>query len=235
LPYFPEHRALFIHIPKCAGKSIENALLPGGIDADSGRRPLLNLVTRPLARSTASAIPRKYLLGTLDVALAAQHLTYIEIRMLGLLTARQLEAATVFATVRDPYARAISSISHFRERFAAEYRLDPVPRPEQVEAALEFWRDIATTDHNLLAHRRAQSDYLLDLDGSLKADRILRMESLAADFAALCEELGIAPRNLLHAGKGAVQADLAAIYTPKSRAIVQDMFARDFELLGYPS
>lgn len=196
------------------------------------RKPL-NLVGRQIGKATQSAVPRKYLLGSLDVVLTAQHLTYLEIELLGLLSRSQLSEALIFATIRDPYARAVSSVGHFAHRFADEYTLDAKPTPAQIERALEFWQSLDSEDHNVRAHRRAQSDFLVDRDGKLVTDRLMRLENLQADFAALCGDLGIAGVDLPHTGKGRVGGALEQLYTARSRRLVEQMFSRDFELLDY--
>lgn len=233
MPYFPDLKALFLHIPKCGGKSVEAALLPPPLKANSGMRGPINLAARQFSKRTQSDVPHTYLLGTLDVVLSAQHLTYNEIEILGLLRSEAIKEAHIFATVRNPYSRALSSVAHFAQRFAKHYWLDPAPTPAQVERALEFWRDLDPDDHNLRAHRRAQTDFLLDRDGRLVTDRLMRLETIAEDFLALCHDLRIEPRRLTHSGKGRVVYDFNKLFTARSRKLVTEMFERDFILLNY--
>ncbi|MBH5322440.1 sulfotransferase family 2 domain-containing protein [Aurantiacibacter sediminis] len=233
MPYFPAHEALFVHIPKCAGKSIENAFLPDHLDATSGARGPANSAARWALKKTASPVPETYLLGTLDVALAAQHLTYVEIEMLGLLTKDQLERATKFCVVRDPFTRAISSVLHFSQRFSQHYTLSNRPDAAEIERALSFWIDIEPDDHNVRAHRRTQSSFVLDSRGENRMDHILRLENLNDDFARLREALNVGEAVLPWTGKSHVSKDYSSLYNASSRDLVRKAFAEDFDRFGY--
>ena len=74
MPILPDYNALFIHIPKNAGRSIETALLPRGVASCSGRRSRLNRAAHLLQNLSASRTAARFLVGTRDVALCAQHL-----------------------------------------------------------------------------------------------------------------------------------------------------------------
>ena len=113
MPYFPDRNALFVHIPKNAGRSIEAMLLPPPLTPDSGRRPVLNRIAHLLQTLTADRTPARFLLGSLDVVVASQHLTHQEIRLLGLLPASTLASAYSFCVVRNPYDRILSTLKHF--------------------------------------------------------------------------------------------------------------------------
>ena len=143
------------HIPKNAGRSIEEALLGEDGSPDGGRRSWLNRVATFVSRETASPFARKYLIGTLDVALASQHLTYVEMQLLGLLPETPLRS---FAVVRNPFDRALSSMIHF-DRGAWVDEPDTTRRQDEFERVLGRWLDRDLSDHNERAHRRPQVDF----------------------------------------------------------------------------
>jgi len=179
------------------------------------------------------AAPR-YLVGTLDVSLCAQHLTLAEIELLGLIPARSLAGMLKFCVVRNPYTRAISSVTHFSRRLARHYRLDPVPTPTQLERALEVWAELEPEDHNLRAHRRPQADFLFTRGRTIAVDRVLRFENLQADFAALAVEIGAPVAALPWIGRSSpARTAHAALYTPRGRRIVERLYGADLELFGY--
>jgi len=234
MPLFPDYNALFLHIPKTAGRSIETALLPRGVAATSGRRRRLNRAAHLLQTRTANPTAARHLVGTLDVSLCAQHLTLAEIELLGLIPDRDLAGLLKFCVVRNPFARAISSVMHFRSRFAHRYRLDPTPTPEQLERALEVWAALDPVDHNLRAHRRPQADFLFDRDRAIAVDRVLRFETLHKDFAALAAKIGAPVSALPWIGRSTpARGGYAAFYTPRARRIVAGLYGADLELLGY--
>lgn len=233
MPFFPEHNALFIHIPKNAGRSIEAVLLPEGLGPDSGRRPFLNLVARQFQKTTADPVPSKHLLGSLDVVLAAQHLTYQEIDLLGLLPRDALASAFSFCVVRNPYDRILSTLKHFAPRFQDEISLDTV---DEVTHAVDFWLDLESSDHNLRAHRRPQSDYVITPRGDCAVTDILRFETLQQDVKRVFERLSIPDTTFPWVGKGPISKS-ADTYrdalSPQARKSVARAFEADLDMFKY--
>jgi hypothetical protein len=234
MPVFPQYNALFIHIPKNAGRSIEAALFPPGVGSASGRRSWANRAAHLAQNLTTNRAAPRFLVGTRDVSLSAQHLTLAEIRLLGLLPEHGAQPMFTFCVVRDPYARAISSVVHFRKRLGDRYRLDPRPSAAQIERALDVWADIEPLDHNLRAHRRPQADFVFGRDTPNAMDMTLRFERLEADFEILKARIGAVDAALPWIGRSpAPHAACAELLTPAARRVVERVFEADFERFGY--
>lgn len=234
MPFFPDHNALFIHIPKNAGRSIETALFPAGVGSASGRRRWVNRAAHLAQRLTTNPTAPRYLVGTCDVSLAAQHLTLSEIRLLGLLPERATRPVFTFCVVRNPYARAISSVWHFRNRLADRYRLDDRPDAAQLEHALAAWADLDPADHNLRAHQRPQADFVFSRENRNAMDMTLRFERLNEDFEILKARIGAAGAVLPWIGRSArPPLDYADLLTVPARRVVERLYGSDFEQFGY--
>lgn len=220
MTYFADKNVLFIHIPKNAGKSIEAALgLTDHADLNNvGRRSLMNRVFTLLQRQTSNSVARTRLHGTLDVSFCAQHLTLQEIQLLHLVPAI-LETRT-FAVFRNPLSRAVSTYKHFSSRQKVSQ--------ENFESFCKHWyTGAAPFNHNLLAHRRQQLDYLLDSRGQIAVDKILRFEHLESDFKEMCRNWGLGCRKLGHIGKQSDESDWAELYTDQSFRVIEKLFADD--------
>jgi hypothetical protein len=176
MPFFRDRNLLFVHIPKNAGRSIEAALLGPTGSPDGGRRSWPNRLATGAQRRTAAVGVRERLIGTLDVTVAAQHLTFAEIELLGVLPAGQLAHCRRFCVCRNPFDRAVSSVFHFGG--------NPLDQSE-FERALDRWLDRPPRDHNELAHRRTQAAYVRDSRGQPAVPHVLRFERLCDDFDAV--------------------------------------------------
>jgi len=225
MPIFHDLSILFVHIPKNAGRSIEAALLQEEGTPDSGRRSLLNRAAKAVEKSTASNFAKKYLIGTLDVSLVAQHMTYCEMELLGLLPPK---IDTCFALCRNPYDRAISSLFHFTEN-------SKHPKtPAEFEQALEKWLKSEITDHNIRAHRRPQYDYVTDKCGDVAVPHILRYENLSADFLALMQQIGHPEIELPWYGKSKRNTrNYHDFFSQISRELVETYFGEDLDKFSY--
>lgn len=130
-----------------------------------------------------------------------------------------------FAITRNPYDRAVSYVEFLKQT-------PHLRRHEQ-------YRDATFTEAlDMMARRRrkeTQADMVADRDGRLLIDRVLRLETLDADFAALRDELGLPPsvslprHNTTDRGRYLeyFENDAAA------RDKVAKLFADDFETFGY--
>jgi hypothetical protein len=129
-----------------------------------------------------------------------------------------------FCVVRNPFEKAISAY-YFLGR--------PAPSAEAIDldrerARFEEW--LATSGPPI-----DRDKYVMD--GRFCLDRVIRHESLTADLAAVCERLGLAwePARLprFKSGVRPAHATVAALYTPRSRALVEQAYAWELEHFGY--
>lgn len=229
MPVFHALRTLFIHIPKNAGRSIEEALLQGNGTPDSGRRSLANRAATLVQRRTGSDFVRTHLIGTLDHVFASQHLTYIEMSHLRLLPEEVLSGYRKFCVCRNPYDRAVSTVLHFTSEAGEE---PPATAPE-FESRLKAWLDRPKTDHNLIAHDRPQSDYVLDDRGRIAIETVLRFENLAEDFAALASSMALPEDALTWFGKATRSRRYQDYFTPEARSLVERKYGEDLDRFGY--
>lgn len=225
MPYFSEHKLLFLHIPKNAGRSIESALL-GGVaqPASKGRRTLPGRLANAALKSATPDFVNQRLMGTLDVTLAAQHLTYAELELLGLLNAASYEIDDIIYVCRDPFDRALSSVTHF---------MGKQPDAATFEKSLETWLARTPKDHNDLAHRRPQYHFITNRRGEPVSAHQLRFERLKEDFDAFLSARGIGGIDLPWRGRHADARDSRDIYSQRSRQLVEAAFAEDLEGFGY--
>ena len=224
MPFFRDHNLLFLHIPKNAGRSIEAALLGPTGSPDGGRRSWPNRLATEVQRRTAGPCVRERLIGTLDVTLAAQHLTLAEIELLGLVPADQLARCRRFCVCRNPFDRAVSSVFHFCG--------DPQDQAG-FELALGHWLDRAPRDHNELAHRRTQAAYLRDSRGEPAVPHVLRFERLCDDFKLLMIELRLGGASLAWHGKSPRGRSHRDYFNFSARRAVERAYAEDLDQFGY--
>lgn len=133
-----------------------------------------------------------------------------------------------FAFVRNPWDLQVS-LYHFMLRDPA------IPRHAEVKACGSFdafieWV-LKTPDPYPKGITKLQSEMLADSQGKLLVDFIGRYETLSADYARVCEKVGVdAP--LPHLNKSAHQ-DYRSYYNDRTRDLVAENFKNDIELFGY--
>lgn len=149
------HRTIFVHIPKCAGQSVEMAFLNDvGLTWET-RAPLL---LRPNDRPE---------LGPQRLA----HLIAADYVRCGYIPQELFDSYFRFAIVRNPWSRAVSLYKHldqnmpFRE-FVSDWLPEQFARSEWKG---DFW------------FLRPQTDFVIK-DGRMMVQEVLRLEQLADDF-----------------------------------------------------
>jgi len=201
-----KHKAIFVHIPKTAGQSIEQVFVDDlGLTWEE-RGPLL-------------------LRYNSDAALGPERLAHLyadEYVELGHIDQDQFSRYFKFAVVRNPYDRILS-----------EYRYRKFHRTGPLWWFLRKHYDNDRTD--MARHVAPQVRYLLDTDGHCLVDKIVHFESLndqiAPVFAHIFGEVRHLPlRNKSkHERRRLSRHDLSA----KNRALIHEMYRADFEFLGY--
>jgi len=134
-----------------------------------------------------------------------------------------------FAFVRNPWDLQVSSYHHIRREVPEimqsiedfpqfiRWKLDP-ERPYQyhVDTSIEL-----------------QSDYLIDLHGTVIADFLGRYERLQEDFDEVCRRIGIPRRQLPEKRKARDRGAYREYYDDDTAERVARHFRRDIEEFGY--
>jgi len=223
-----EYSCLFVHVPKAAGRSIEQFYLEQlGLNRKStGKRLLLG----------NNRDPRR---GTEKLS----HLSAEEYVKCGYLEADEFERLFKFTFVRNPWERIVSEYryrNYFLHRSFRDFLLHRVPAPG--------WDD-------KYRHVMPQYDMLHDQEGRLLVDFVGRFENLQQDFATVCQRLGLANallphcnssdkksrnlkrgvRNWLYSNGENHKQHYSEFYDEETVAIVGDMYQKDIATFGYPS
>lgn len=212
MPISHAHRALFVHIPKTGGTSIEVALGMFGDWRVESADTLFGQVSSPdwLAKDWKSRF--------------LQHLSWMEISQIAPKVVQ--EEYLSFACVRNPWDRLVSVFSNKDPNLlvcARSRGLDMAGMDFEafVDAACAF-------DH---VHLRPQIEFVVDGAGRVAVQELLRFESLQADYECLRVRLGasapLPTRNASHHGP------YRQYYTAVSRDKVQRRYAADIEAFGY--
>jgi len=135
-----------------------------------------------------------------------------------------------FAFVRNPWDLQVSSYHHIqRERphllkgidnfeDFLRWKLDPSRRPYQyiIDTSIEL-----------------QSDYLIDLKGSIIVDFIGKYEHLKEDFQEACSRIGIKAPKMPHKRQATDRTAYQKYYTGETAELIAKYFKRDIEMFGY--
>lgn len=212
------HNFLFVHVPKTAGTAMTAALEPFAV---TGTRTPLRRILRwlPLREAPERAYFRKH-----ETAAAMKFK----------LGSQVFDRFFRFTVVRNPFDHAVSHYEYLKEfrnaRKAAEF------------AAMSFgdylhWRTTARGPFvPWFSVLPDQAHWLVDRDGQLLVNRVLRFETLAADFEALVEMIdlpGLRMQRINPTKAKAAGRSLASYYDRGTVAQVQALYARDFDLFGY--
>jgi hypothetical protein len=226
-------KCVFVHIPKVAGQSIEEAFLQyHGLTWET-RAPLLLR-----KRNNPAEGPGRL-----------AHLTAREYVDCGHLTPEEWEAYFTFSFVRNPWARAVSMY-----RYYGDHRRMPFDRFVRDRLAGTYWR-------KRYWFVRPQADFICDEEDNVLVDYVGRMENIREDFATVCSRIGLHGVTLPHRNQsstppwsrkhwhgirngmsyvlGALRQQrysrgaLAAYYDGETAALVERLYKRDVALFGY--
>lgn len=214
------HPFLLIHIPKTAGTSVENALIP----VACGGKRLRELNSDELSRHALPGGERKQTASNYQVrGGVVQHECVAYFQDIG-----KLEGREIVSIVRNPYDRALSEIF---------YLLRTIPAAEKVFCGPTWADDLKTyaAYDGYLAHdlRACQVDWLMDHNDHLRCDRILRFESLAADWSRLCSDWGIGEITLPRVHDIGRKVPWWEYYDDEAANAIAQKYAKDFAMLGY--
>ena len=206
-----KHRIIFIHIPKTGGTAVERWFLSlRGLDwADRGA---LGIFPNP----ADSRLARGH-----------QHCTLRQVEEI-VFGGHIPDDFRIFATVRHPETRFISE---WASRRLPPARLSPLQVRLPARLLMRLAERPVAALPDLASHLLPQSDYL---DGAKAAGRVrlLRHETLSADFAALQQDWGLPPRDLRRENASPPR-QLSARGRTEIRAFVARFYSADFDRFSY--
>lgn len=209
-----DKKAIFFHIPRTAGSSIECSLLGGQEE------------WQKIRRQTQSKCSIKYAFGyDSKNKWAAQHVTPREI--ISYISLDDYEKYFTFAFVRNPWDRLVSVYIHNKFGNKVPFKEFPAYVKEQIEK--DFYRPGVSTDTRNV-HLIPQTDYTHPQNKS-PIDFVGRFENLKSDFRKVCDKLGM-KYNLPHVNKSN-HKDYRSFYTPDLVEAVAEIYKKEIVLFNY--
>lgn len=216
-----KHKAIFIHIPKCAGTSIEKTL--GHFEKYQGRcrqdhrsiRMLEPLCLKSLSSAENAKEVIKRLWFLIDKPKNPKNSYSV--------TKEQYESYFKFAIVRNPWTRVYSWYKNVQR--------DELTRKElKIPSQLAFYNFLKLYINKDIL--RPQTFWLKNFKGAIDLDYIGRFENLSNDFEIICDLMKIEPIILPHELKGTDEGYQDA-YDDNSINLIRSFYKEEIELFNY--
>ena len=208
MPISYTYNLVFIHIPKCAGTTIEKILGTCTSRELYGRTP-----TPRLGQYTTP-----------------QHLTYLQLKDKLNINWSDYHA---FSVVRNPYSRFVSEYNYRKDLFEKTKR--PEFNPRTFSNFIECLNKDAS--HRISAydgHLETQSSFLKNETGSIESSvQIFKFEDLTSCWAMLEEKTGVKYSIDLWSRKSNVEIPYQEFYTTETKNIIYNFYKEDFDNFGY--
>lgn len=218
-----KYRCIFIHIPKCAGTSIESAL--GHLENHTGRGGQDHRIYRHIEKP----LPIKEVLSSGNNIREAwrRFRNSFKIpenpRNAYTVTKEQFQSYYSFSFVRNPWARAFSWYQNMMA--------DPLHRKNlNIPDNQPFSEFLAK--HAGKGYLRPQTYWLKNYSGSIELDFIGRFENLQEDFKKICQDLNIDGVQLPHKLKSK-NVDYRDYYHDGLVELVAEVYSEEIEMFGY--
>lgn len=208
MPISHKHRAIFVHIPKTGGASIEYAL---GLIDDSNDKNTENREILHGWIDKSSTDLKSY--GFISPVL--QHLGIRDLKKI--LPGDIFRDYFKFAIVRNPWDRMVSNY-HFAGKLSFSGYSN--------HSFSEFLKDL----NPFL--KQEQCDFILDENGEPGVDFVGRFENLEQDFQTIAKKLNISGITLPVRNR-TKHKHYSYYYTDETRELVADLFKNDIKMFGY--
>lgn len=200
---------LFVHVPKCGGSFVEEAFVPW------------------IRRCPSQTLPA-----------AAGHRTWLEYKDAFYRAGIDVSAMKTFSVIRNPWDWQVS-VFHYSKQDKKGKRTGKPELHERLQAMsfsdylnwlLELHADGAKPPYDVWQLR----DYVVDEQGALVPEFILRQETLAQDLLAMASALNLAIRPVkrrVNASKR--DRDYRAYFSDADAEAVAKLHADDIQMFGY--
>jgi Sulfotransferase family len=204
------HRCIFVHIPGCAGTTVESLIWPG----ERSER-----TEADLWMGFVGEFHNRYQTGGLQ-HLFARHIRHV-------VGDAVFNEYLKFAVVRNPWDKAVSGFSYLARRPDLRRLLGL----RETDPFAAYLRSLPGREHVQWAR---QLDFLTDDRGELIVDRVLRFERLAEELPPLLAEIGVSTDGALpRLNASERKPDYRPYYSQDERGLVARHYRRDVERLGY--
>ena len=218
MPLNYEHKILFIHIPKCAGTSVERIL---NINKDS------EFYTESLTSKVLADLPLNNFTDEeyrLCASKNKQHYTYKE--LVKILPKNIIENFQKIAIVRNPYDRIVSEYC-YSSRIVNTCK----DFEEFVKTALNL--DLYTRNWLYDGHLETQTSFLINEQKNFNSiNKIFKFEELDACFDYFNKIID--KKQKFHARANINRKPYAEYYTSELKEIVYNFYRNDFINFNYP-
>ena len=218
-----KYRCIFIHIPKCAGTSIESAL--GHRDHYNGR----NGQDHRSIRMIESPLLTKEMFHSQENRLEVLRRIKYKFHKQGnpcncyTVTKEQFDSYFKFTFIRNPWSRAYS---WYKNVMQDEIHRKGYKIRGQVSLN-EFLSRFA--GRGML---RPQTYWIKGFDGSIPLNHIGRFETLREDFLEICNCMHVPPIELPHKVSGSGE-DYHVYYDQVSKDLIARIYREEIEMFGY--
>lgn len=217
MPISHEHKIIFIHVPKCAGTTIEDIF---------GMRTFDNFYCEIITNDVLKKIPYENFTDEEYRNCAVKNMQHYTFRELSKVLKKDiLNTYKKIAVVRNPYDRLVSEY-HFCEL--------GIKKGKTFEEFVEINLKLEPYLRNWLfdGHLETQTSFLMNDAGNFNSiDKIYRFEGLNACL----EELKIIANNFTnYHGWKSVRKETEYYYNEKLKKAVFDFYKEDFINFNYP-
>lgn len=217
-----QHKCIFIHIPKCAGTSIEKVL--GHYDLYDGRRKQdhrsLRMIEKPLSISSFTSADNLYeYLRSLNNIIKSHPNPKNKLTV----SKEQYKSYYKFSIVRNPWDRVYS---WYKNVLRDQKHMEVLNLPSNVS-----FKDFLLG--NLGKDKlRPQTYWLKNYKGNVEMDFIGKFENLALDFSNIAEVLNLGSQNLPHELKSSSSV-YTDFYNDELKDIVWKFYKEEIKLFDY--
>ncbi|WP_319548767.1 sulfotransferase family 2 domain-containing protein [Desulfogranum marinum] len=216
-----KHKCIFIHIPKCAGTSIEKAF--GHFEEYSGDNKQDHRSIRMLEPINSRCFASKENSKEFIKRFWRQIKPSPNPRSRYTVSREQYADYFKFTVVRNPWARAYSWYKNVM-------RDDSHLKKMRISREISYYDFLERFKYKKCL--RAQTFWIKNYNGDIPLDYIGRFENLANDFEKACNLMKIESLKLPHELKGGVD-NYQEAYDSKTRDLISRIYREEIELFGY--
>lgn len=213
-----KHKIIFVHIPKCAGTSIEKVL--GHHSIYDGRGKQGHRTIRHIEPVNIMALSSMNNFKMLLRKLKYYFKKHLNQKNSYTCNRQQFDDYFKFTFVRNPWDRVFSA---YKSR-GKNYRLNGKYISFK-QFVLYFMKKDGLC--------KPVGYFLTNYNGKIELDYIGKFESLDSDFKKICDEVGLKNITLPHLVKSKSKNNYRQMYDDETKSLVADYFANEIKTFNY--